>query len=116
MPQILVKFRLALAIAIAIAMATSALAQQTVVLGTGNPNVDVPAVQAAVNLGGEVVLMGHFSFDTPPTIPIAPDLHLSPATILISKAVAISGPGDVRDHMTSIEAGTIPFYVDAPGA
>jgi hypothetical protein len=35
---------------------------------------------------------------------------------LISKVVAISGAGDLRDDMTSIEAGTLPFYVDAPGA
>jgi hypothetical protein len=66
--QLLSKFRVALVITAAIALATSALAQATEVIGTGNPDVDVPAVQAAVNLGGEVVLMGHFSFDTPPTI------------------------------------------------
>ena len=54
--------------AVSIASATSALAQATVVNGTGNPNVDIPAVQAAVNLGGNVVLRGHFSFNTPPTI------------------------------------------------
>ena len=56
---------------LAIALAASALAQATVVIGTGNPGVDVPAVQAAVNFGGQVVLSGHFSFDTPPTIPTA---------------------------------------------
>jgi hypothetical protein len=116
MQQLFLKFRATLVITAAITLAASALAQATVVTGTGNPAVDVPAVQAAVNLGGEVVLKGHFSFDTPPTVPISQDLHLAPATILISKAVAISGAGDVRDDMTSIEAGTIPFYVDAPGA
>jgi hypothetical protein len=40
-----------------------------VVIGTGDPNLDVPAVQAAVDQGGSVALMGHFSFDRPPTIP-----------------------------------------------
>ncbi len=35
--------------AVSIASATSALAQATVVNGTGNPNVDIPALQAAVN-------------------------------------------------------------------
>jgi hypothetical protein len=40
-----------------------------VVVGTVNPNLDVPAVQAAVDQGGQVILKGHFSFDTPPTIP-----------------------------------------------
>jgi hypothetical protein len=110
--KLLLKSRVALVITVTIALATSALARATVVIGTGNPAVDVPAVQAAVNLGGEVVLRGHFSFDTPPTIPTALQAVGIPlATILISKAAAISGARDA-----SIEAGTIPFYVDAPGA
>jgi hypothetical protein len=83
-----------------------------VVTGTGNPDVDVPAVQAAVNLGGKVVLSGHFSFETAPWIPTPlRAVGFPPATILISKAVAISGVGDAI-----IERGTIPFYVAAPGA
>src|SRR5262252_1146694 len=39
--------------------------------------------------------------------------------VLVSKAVAISGArGDHDDYgeLTSIQAGTIPFYVEAPGA
>jgi hypothetical protein len=112
MQQLLLKFRVALGVTVATTLAASALAQSTVVMGTGNADVDIPAVQAAVNLGGEVVLMGHFSFDKPPTIPTP--LHtvgIPPATILISTAVAISGAGDAI-----IEGGTIPFYVQAPGA
>jgi len=100
-----------------IAVAASA-AAQTVVVGTSNPDIDVPAVQAAVDQGGEVILRGHFSFDSPPTVPVpalAPDGHL--AMVLVSKAVAISGMQDGDDEETaSIEAGTVPFYVDAPGA
>src|SRR5262249_26997656 len=42
----------------------------TVVVGTGDPDIDVPAVQAAVDQGGDVILQGHFSFDRPPTIPL----------------------------------------------
>lgn len=107
MQHLLPKFRLALVIS-----ATIALAQATVVTGTGNPAVDVPAVQAAANAGGDIVLMGHFSFDTPPTVPTPLQaVGIPPATILISKAVAISGAPNA-----SIEAGTIPFYVQAPGA
>jgi hypothetical protein len=110
--QLLLRFRVALIISVAITVATSTLAQATVVIGTGNPDVDVPAVQAAINLGGEVVLRGHFSFDAPPTVPTRLQaVGFPPATILISNAVAISGARDA-----SIEAGTIPFYVDAPGA
>ena len=110
--QLLLKFRVALVITVTIALETSALARATVVIGTGNPAVDVPAVQAAVNLGGEVLLRGHFSFDRPPTIPTALEaVGVPQATILIAKAVAISGAPDA-----SIEEGTIPFYVAAPGA
>ena len=93
-------------------------AAQTVVVGTGNPDIDVPAVQAAVDQGGDVVLKGHFSFDRSPTIPTAPAGE-PPAMVLVSKAVAISGArGDHDDdgELTSIDAGTIPFYVEAPGA
>jgi len=112
MQQLLFKFRAALILTVTITLAASALAQPTVVTGTGNPAVDVPAVQAAVNLGGEVVLSGHFSFDTPPTIPTGLQaVGFPPATILLSKAVALSGAADAI-----IERGTIPLYVAAPGA
>src|SRR5215469_14622000 len=112
MQQLLPKFRVTLGITVTIALSASAWAQATVVIGTGNPDLDVPAIQAAVNLGGEVVLRGHFSFDRPPTIPTALEaVGIPQATIKISKAVAISGAPDA-----SIEAGTIPFYVAAPGA
>src|SRR5258708_17037967 len=105
MMQLLFKSRAALVITAAITLAASALAQATVVIGTGKPDVDVPAVQAAVNLGGEVVLSGHFSFDTPPTIPTGLQaIGFPQATILISKAVAVSGAPDA-----SIDAVTDPF-------
>jgi hypothetical protein len=91
-------------------------AAQTIVVGTGNPDIDVPAVQAAVDQGGNVVLKGHFSFDRSPTIPTAPAGE-PPAMVRVSKAVAISGVRDgVDGELTSIQAGQIPFYVEAPGA
>jgi hypothetical protein len=46
-------------------------AQPIVATGTGNPDGDVPAVQAAVDQGGRIALIGHFSFDRAPTIPAA---------------------------------------------
>ena len=88
-------------------------------VGTGDPRVDVPAVQAAVDQGGRVVLKGHFSFDAPPTVAEPPSLLFSGAAlgmVLVSKAVAISGTLDDQGEMTSIEGGTNPFYVEAPGA
>ena len=55
MHQLPLKYRVAPVAIAAITLATSALAQPTVVNGTGNPDADIPAVQAAVNLGGEGV-------------------------------------------------------------
>jgi hypothetical protein len=88
-------------------------AARTVVVGTGHPEVDVPAVQAAVDLGGEVILKGHFSFDRSPTVPTAGGFF---AMVRVSKAVVISGAHEEDDGMTSIEGGTVPFYVEVPGA
>jgi len=95
--------------------AASSAPPATVVVGTGNPNIDVPAVQAAVDQGGEIVLKGYFSFDIPPTVVTALAGYPS-ATVRVSKVVAISGPPGGDDGMTTINGGTIPFYVEAPGA
>src|SRR5262249_39675050 len=118
------RIRITLCLLIFTAIATVAMggsaAAQTLVVGTGDPEVDVPAVQAAVDQGGEVILKGHFSFDRPPTVPTALGGG-GLATILVSKAVAISGELDddrmrhEHGEMTSIEGGTTPFYVEAPG-
>jgi hypothetical protein len=90
------------------------MAAQTVVLGTGNPDIDIAAVQAAVDRGGSVVLRGHFSFENPPTgHGELPDLA---AMILISKETTISGTWDEHGEMTTITGGEIPFVVEAHGA
>ena len=70
------------------------------VKGRNDPNIDVPAVQNAVDLGGEVVLIGTFSFDVK-----RPDGRI----VLVSKAVAILGEG------ATIVGGTVPLRVDAKG-
>lgn len=88
-------------------------AQSVVVTGTGDPNVDVPAVQAAVDQGGSVVLTGHFSFDRPPT---APDAASYNRTVTVSKSVVISGNRDVYGDLPTINGGDWPFFVDAAGA
>lgn len=91
-------------------------AGQTVVVGTGDPNMDIPAVQAAVDLGGEVILKGQFSFDRPPTVPTGTAFVGGSATVLVSKAVTISGLRHDEGDMTTIHGGTTPFYVDAAGS
>src|SRR5437763_11509122 len=99
---------------VAVASFTGTVAAQTVVVGTGDPDIDIAAVQTAVDGGGAVTLRGHFSFDNPPTRHgTLPDLM---ATILVSKEVTISGAWDERGEMTTIEGGEIPFAVEAPGA
>jgi hypothetical protein len=108
------------AIAGAIVLPQIAAAQSTVVVGTDNPDIDVPAVQAAVNNGGKVTLQGHFSFNRTPTVPTASS-DGALAMVLVSQAIAISGAGDdnetvAHDDIATIEGGTIPFYVNAPGA
>ena len=90
------------------------------VVGVGDPAIDVPAVQAAVDRGGAIVLRGHFSFEAPPTKLVSPVLSSGGAypplaEVLVSKAVTISGAAE-DDEMPTIEGGTIPFYVEAPNA
>lgn len=86
---------------------------QTVVTGTGNPDIDIAAVQAAVDGGGFVELRGHFSFDNPPARRgELPDLM---ATVLVSNAVIISGSWDEHGEMTVIQGGEIPFAVETRG-
>jgi hypothetical protein len=104
-----------------VVLAANAAAQTITVVGTGDPTLDVPAVQAAVDQGGRVVLQGHFSFDAHPTVPetfggISAGLIPPLSMILVSKAVVISGIRDDQGVMTTIEGGTSPFYVAAPGA
>lgn len=107
-------------VAVAIfAFGGTAAAQPIAVVGTGDPKVDIPAVQAAVARGGQVVLKGHFSFDAPPTIAELPSVLFGGVPlgmVLVSKEVTISGARDDQGEMTSIDGGTNPFYVDAPGA
>src|SRR6266478_5098414 len=88
-------------------------AQPVVVAGTGDPNTDVPAVQAAVDHGGHLVLMGHFSFDKPPTTPAGKPYA---RMVTVSKTVVISGSLDQNGDMPTIEGGEWPFLVDAVDA
>jgi hypothetical protein len=99
---------------VAVACLTGTVSAQTVVVGTGDPDIDIAAVQTAVDRGGAVTLRGRFSFDNPPTRHMAlPDLM---ATIQVSKEVTISGAWDEHGEMTTIAGGEIPFAVEVRGA
>jgi hypothetical protein len=95
------------------AFAGTVAAQPVVVAGTGDPNTDVPAVQAAVDSGGHLVLMGHFSFDRPPTTPARKPYA---RMVTVSKTVVSSGSLDQNGDMPTIEGGEWPFFVDAVDA
>src|SRR5947207_7884041 len=111
---------ISIAAATLIFAATATAQVVTTVIGTGDPNVDIPAVQAAVDQGGQVILKGRFSFDAPPTVPEAPIIGFNGGTgmgtILVVKPVSISGALDDQRQLTTIVGGTTPFYVDASGA
>jgi len=91
---------------------TGGLVAKSVVVGTGDPAVDIAAVQVAVARGGQVVLQGRFSFEDPPAMrAMLPGLT---AIVLVSKDVTISGAWDDRGEITSILGGEIPFVIEAP--
>src|SRR5215831_14607086 len=87
--------------------------QPVVVTGTGDAKRDVAAVQAAVDRGGQVVLVGHFSFDIPPTKPVG---AAHGRMITVSKQVVISGNRDEHGEMPAIVGGFFPFLIDAPNS
>src|SRR5258705_9590323 len=90
-----------------------AAAAPVVVTGTGNPSVDVPAVQAAVDRGVHVVLTGRLSFDTAPSKPAG---TIYSRMVTVSRGVTISGSRDKNGEMPAIEGGFIPLFVDAQGS
>src|SRR5579862_9180031 len=87
--------------------------QPVMIAGTGDPNIDVPAIQAAVDQGGRLILSGHFSFDRPPA---KPDGAIYNRMVTVSKPIEISGVLDANGDMPTIEAGNWPFFIDAASA
>src|SRR5262249_12601155 len=95
-----------LMVAIAGCVSTRA-AAAVLVVGSGDPVIDVPAVQQAVDSDGVVRLKGTFSFDTAP---------IEDRTILVTKPVAITGVPDESGNVPTITGGFAPFLVNAAGA
>src|SRR6516165_8433971 len=86
-------------IALTVLLAAASGNAGSLVVGTGDPNLDVPAVQAAVDRGGQVILKGHFSFDRPPEKPAG---AVYERTVTVSKEVVISGERDEHGNMPAI--------------
>ena len=97
-------------VGVAVWLGVSALAQPIVVTGRGDLDIDIPAVQAAVDQGGHIVLAGHFSFNRPPTTPAGATYA---RTVTVSKYAVIAGRRDANGDLASIEVGEWPFFVDA---
>jgi hypothetical protein len=95
------------------AVAAILAAQPLVITGTGDPTIDIPAVQAAVDQGGQVTLLGHFSFAAEPTSPVGETYR---RMVTISKEVTISGALGANGEMTTVEGGFVPFFGEAPGS
>jgi hypothetical protein len=73
-----------------------------IVYGTGSPDVDVPAVQAAVDQGGSVHLVGTFDFG-------------DSGRVLLRKDVAIAGEVDASGApITTIKRGDWTFFTPMP--
>jgi len=87
--------------------------QPVVVTGRGDAKLDVAAVQAAVDHGGQVILVGHFSFDMPPTKPARAAYS---RMVTVTKQVVISGNRDEHGEMPIIAGGFFPFLIDVPNS
>jgi len=110
---------IALAVATVVYWRNGRVVPRQVVIGTGNAAIDVAAVQSAVDHADTVVLEGHLSFNVPAAKRIAASYASGSmplaAEVRVSRAVTISGLQRARFDRTTIEGGTIPFYIDAPG-
>jgi hypothetical protein len=88
-------------------------AQSVTLVGTGDPDIDVTAVQAAVDQNRRVVLAGHFSFDRVPTTPAGATYS---RMVTVSRGIVISGATDQNGGMPTIDGGNWPFFIDAAGS
>jgi hypothetical protein len=96
----------------------------TVVFGTSNPLVDVPAVQSAVDQGGTVILKGTFDFGTdsgnhiivPGRAGAAQDVKGKSTVFVYKKDVTILGVKDKKGNLlTVVKNGMPPFWIGWDG-
>jgi len=127
------KIWIALVMAFAFVLSSSTLLAQdrstqapptTVVVGTKNPLIDVPAVQYAVDQGGMVLLKGTFDFGTdsgnhiivPGRAGAAQDVKGKSTVFIYKKNVTILGVKDKRGNLlTVVKNGMPPFWIGWDG-
>src|SRR5512144_1079258 len=78
--------------------------EPAVVIGSGDPGKDVPAVQAAIDRGGTVVLKGAFNFGERGRVTIRRDVSIS----------GEPGPSHDRRWGTTIKGGFWTFFSPPP--
>lgn len=115
----------AIVAAIALTLFVGPAAGQTkTVYGTGNPEVDVPAVQVAVDQGGLVILKGTFDFGSdagnhiivPGRVGAAQDVKGKSTVFIHLKNVTIVGVKDANGKLlTVVKNGMPPFWVGWDG-
>jgi hypothetical protein len=95
-----------------------------VVVGTGNPLIDVPAVQHAVDQGGTVLLKGTFDFGTdsgnhiivPGRAGVAQDVKGKSTVFIYKKNVTILGVKDKKGNLlTVVRNGMPPLWIGWDG-
>lgn len=87
-------------------LAAVAAPAQVLLVGTGDPAIDVPAVQAAVDGNDVVLLQGTFSFSPGAPVP----------AVTIRRSVWIAGVPNEQGQIPRILGGTQPFVIAAPGS
>src|SRR5262245_26617244 len=91
------------------AVAAEASSCETVIVGTNDPAIDVPAVQQAVDDGcAKLVLQGKFRF-------VGMESGDPLRVVTVRRSVSISGQIDGSGHLPQIVGGYVPILVDAPG-
>lgn len=87
---------------------------ETVVVGQDDPNIDVPALRAAVTQIGTVILEGTFDFGEYDLC--ANNGVASRKSVLLTKSVTIQGRQDSSGNKPVIRRGYFPFIVSAVGS
>ena len=96
----------------------------TIVVGTGNPLIDVPAVQSAVDQGGTVLLKGTFDFgidsgnhiSVPGRAGAAQEVKGKSTVFIFKQNVTILGVKDKKGNLlTVVKNGMPPFWIGWDG-
>lgn len=111
-------------IALALFLVIPVAGQTKILYGANNPAVDVPAVQAAVDQGGLVILKGTFDFGSdagnhiivPGRAGAAQDVKGKSTVFIYKKNVTILGMTDRRGNLTTVvKNGMPPFWMGWDG-